>query len=115
MTIDNNQLVARYMKLQAGHKAYFAAISDYVDQQLDNLYAKLTTTFQDTLTLSVQGAIDYAKTQNVEITSGINLTLATQNFIIKMLDNQGLLVEGGAHSSDVVIGKLNFENRARYV
>ncbi|KRM87347.1 hypothetical protein [Lacticaseibacillus thailandensis] len=115
MTIDNNQLVSRYMKLQAAHKTYFAAIGEYVDQQLDVLYDRLNTTFHDSLTLSVQGAIDYAKSQGVEITSGINLTLATQNFMVKMLDNQGLLVEGGAHSSDVVIGKLNFENRARYV
>lgn len=115
MEIDNNQLVARYLKLQAANKDYFAAVKDYVNQQVADLYARLNTTFQDTVMLSVQDAIAFAGQRGATLAEGTNVNLATLNFICKELDNRGILIEGGASSPDVILGKLNFENRARYM
>lgn len=113
--IDNNQLVARYFKLQQQNQPYFKAVKEYIDQQVHDLYVRLETTFQDTVMLSVQDAIAYALEQGQQLQPGTNVNLATLNFIIKSLDNLGILVEGGTHAPDVIVGKLNFENRARYM
>lgn len=115
MEIDNNQLVARYLKLQHANQPYFGAIKAYMDEQIGDLYERLTTTFQDTVMLSVQDAIAYAATKGYVLEPRINANLATLNYMIKSLDNLGFLVEGVATSPDVVVGKLNFENRARYI
>lgn len=113
--IDNNQLVARYFKMQRENRPYFLAVKEYIDQQVNDLYARLETTFQDTVLLSVQDAIAYAADKGQALDPGANVNLATLNYIIKSLDNLGILVEGGTHAPDVIVGKLNFENRARYM
>lgn len=113
--IDNNQLVARYFKLQRENREYFLTVKEYIDQQVKDLYDRLETTFQDTLMLSVQDAIAYAHGKEKFLEPGANVNLATLNYIIKSLDNLGILVEGGTHAPDVIVGKLNFENRARYM
>ena len=115
MEIDNNQLVARYLKLQAANKAYFAAVKSYMNQQIADLYERLNTTFQDTVMLSVQDAIAYAKGQGATLEKGTNVNLATLNYICKELDNLGILIEANPSAPDVILGRLNFENRARYM
>ncbi len=115
MEIDNNQLVQRYMKLQAANRPYFVAVKEYIDQQIAKLYAHLETSFNDTVTLSIQDAIEYAEEKGHKLDANMNVTLATQNYIFKSLDNLGILIEGNHSARDIVIGKLNFENRARYI
>ncbi|WDF83103.1 hypothetical protein PQ472_02395 [Lacticaseibacillus pabuli] len=115
MEIDNNQLVARYYKLQHSNQEYFNAVREYIEAQIQGLYDRLETTFQDTVMLSVQDAIAYAAQKDVKLAQRVNVNLATLNFIVKTLDDLGILIDGGAKSPDVVIGKLNFENRARYM
>lgn len=113
--IDNNQLVQRYMKLQSEHRPYFLAVKEYVDIQIGKLYAHLETSFQDTVSLSIMDAIEYAEEKGEKLPLNINATLATQNYIFKSLDNLGILIEGNHSARDIIIGKLNFENRARYI
>lgn len=115
MEIDNNQLVARYLKLQHDNQPYFGAIKQYMNEQIKDLYDRLSTTFQDTVLLSVQDAIAYAAEKGYVLEPRINANLATLNYMVKNLDNLGFLIDGGAASPDVVVGKLNFENRARYI
>lgn len=113
--IDNNQLVQRYMKLQAANRPYFLAVKEYIDIQINKLYTHLESSFQDTVSLSIMDAIDYAADKGYKLDANMNATLATQNYIFKSLDNLGILIEGNHAARDIVIGKLNFENRARYI
>ncbi|KRM55896.1 hypothetical protein [Lacticaseibacillus sharpeae] len=115
MEIDNNQLVQRYMKLQSANRPYFLAVKEYIDLQIGKLYKHLETSFQDTVTLSIMDAVEYAEGKGQKLPLNCNATLATQNYIFKCLDNLGILVEGNHAARDIIIGKLNFENRARYI
>ncbi len=114
MEIDNNQLVARYYDLQAQNTPAFAAVSEYVQTQIEALYEELKTSFADTIVFQLDNAMAAAEKAGLRLAPA-EAEIAVTNFVLKTIDSLGLWIQPQEESDpNTVVAKLNFGNRSRY-
>lgn len=114
MDIDNNQLVARYYDLQAQNASAFAAVNDYIQAQLGELYEDLKTSFSDTVVFQLDDAMAIAEKAGLRLDPA-EAEIAVTNYVLKTLDSLGLWIQPQEESDpNTVVAKLNFGNRSRY-
>ncbi|MFD1392574.1 hypothetical protein ACFQ3L_03095 [Lacticaseibacillus jixianensis] len=114
MTIDNNQLVTRYYNLKAKNTDLFKLITDFVDQQVAEVYAQLDAHFVDTITIDLDELMTLAAAKAPHLDPA-ELETAVTNNVHKHLDALGLFVVPATFTdANTVVAKLNFFNHSRY-
>ena len=114
MVIDNNHLVTRYYDLQAQNAAAFAAVNQYVNVQLEHLYAELATNFADTIIFQLDDAMAAAESAGMQLDPAEE-EIAVTNYVLKTIDSLGLWIQPLEESDpNTIVAKLNFGNRSRY-